>query len=475
MVFSNNFFLLSFLPLFFLAYYISPPKFKNLIALAGSIFFYAWGAPKFIFLLLFSLYIDFYLVKIIYGAKGKERKIALVVSLILNIGLLAYFKYANFFVDNLNVLVSNWGAGGVVDWVIVALPIGISFITFHKITYAIDAYRNVHKPLEKFSDYMLYILMFPHQIAGPIVRFNEIADQIEDTDKKESIDDRLDGMFRFVKGLAKKVIIANALGVVANEIFEMHIGEISTTAAWVGIIAYTFQIYFDFSGYSDMAIGIAKMMGYTFPENFDQPYISQSITEFWRRWHITLGRFMKDYLYIPLGGNKVSKYRLLFNLWIVFLISGLWHGASWTFVVWGAYHGLLLILDRLFLLKIHNKIIRPLSVVLTFLLVMIGWVFFKSPDLQFSFSFIRQLFSFSSNIHTSLELGIRFWFILTIAIMLCFYPLLMNGKTAEDLFFKLRTLKITLVLKTLALLILLLICISDINGSDFNPFIYYRF
>jgi alginate O-acetyltransferase complex protein AlgI len=474
MVFSNNFFLLSFLPLFFLAYYICPPRFKNLVALTASLFFYAWGAPKFIFILLFSLYIDFYLVRIIYGVTGKAKKQALIVSLILNIGLLCYFKYANFFVDNVNALVSTWGAGGIRNWIDVALPIGISFITFHKLTYAIDAYRNVHKPLDKFSDYMLYILMFPHQIAGPIVRFNEIADQIEDPEKKEDADARLEGMFRFVKGLAKKVIIANALGTVATQVFEMQLIDISSSAAWIGIIAYTFQIYFDFSGYSDMAIGIAKMMGYTFPENFDQPYISKSITEFWRRWHITLGRFMKDYLYIPLGGNKVSKYRLLFNLWIVFLISGLWHGASWTFVIWGAYHGLLLIIDRSFLLKVHSKVFKPLSVMLTFLLVMIGWVFFKSPDLHFSFAYIGKLFSFSGNIHTELELGSRFWFILAAAIVICFYPLLIS-RSAIDSFYGLRNLKVALIGRTLILLILLVICISDINGSDFNPFIYYRF
>ena len=475
MVFSSNFFLLAFLPLFLLVYYVCPAKFKNTLFLIASLFFYAWGAPKFIFILLFSLLVDFYLVNFIYKTEGKRKKYALALSVFLSIALLAYFKYSNFFVEDINRLVSCWGANGIVNWTSVALPIGISFITFHKLTYSVDAYRNVHKPLERFSDYVLYILMFPHQIAGPIVRFNEIADQIENRNRQETIDNRLDGMFRFVKGLSKKVIIANCLGTVATHVFDLKIGEISASAAWIGILAYTFQIYFDFSGYSDMAIGLAKMLGFIFPENFNLPYISKSITEFWRRWHITLGRFMKDYLYIPLGGNKVSKFRLLLNLWIVFLISGLWHGASWTFVVWGAYHGFLLIIDRLFLLRVYEKIFRPVSVVITFFLVLIGWVFFKAPDLSFSFSFIGKLFSFSNNINTPLDLDSRFWFIFFVAVTISFFPILKGEKGSFLEKPELQFPKIILILKGVALLVLLVICISDINGSDFNPFIYFRF
>ncbi|MGZ4035702.1 MAG: MBOAT family O-acyltransferase [Bacteroidia bacterium] len=475
MVFSSNFFLLTFLPLFLLAYYTCPAKFKNIVFLIASLFFYAWGAPKFIFVLLFSLFLDFYLVRFIYKSEGKTKKYFLSTSVFLSIALLAYFKYANFFVENINLLASRWGANGITQWTDVALPIGISFITFHKLTYAVDAYRNVHKPLEKFSDYVLYILMFPHQIAGPIVRFNEIADQIENRERQETIDNRLDGMFRFIIGLSKKVIIANCLGTVASHIFDLKIGDISTSAARIGILAYTFQIYFDFSGYSDMAIGLAKMLGFIFPENFNLPYVSGSITEFWRRWHITLGRFMKDYLYIPLGGNKVSKLRLLLNLWIVFLISGLWHGASWTFVIWGAYHGFLLILDRLFFLRFLQKIFQPISIMITFFLVLLGWVFFKSPDLHFSFGFIGQLFSFSSHIHTPLELSPRFWFMLFMAIVFSFYPLLTKERTTIIVKPEQQFPKTVLILKATALLLLLIICISDINGSDFNPFIYFRF
>lgn len=470
MVLSNNFFLLYFLPLFFLAYYISPNKFKNSIALIASIFFYNWGAPMFIFVLLISLFFDYYLVKVIDNSQNKSRKQALIVSIILNIGLLGYFKYSNFFIENINLLLTNCGIKNI-NWTAIALPIGISFITFHKLTYAIDAYRKVHKPLDKFTDYVLYIIMFPHQIAGPIVRFNEIADQILNRDDQYTIDNRLAGMFRFVIGLSKKVLLANPFGNVANTVFAMHLTDMTSATAWIGILAYTFQIYFDFSGYSDMAIGLAKMMGFTFPENFNFPYISQSITEFWRRWHITLGRFMKDYLYIPLGGNKVSKSRLLFNLWIVFLISGLWHGAAWTFIIWGAYHGLLLIIDRLFLIKLTDKLFKPIKIIITFLLVIIGWVFFRAADFNFAIDYIHKLFSFSANTVAQPLFDTRFYSMLIVATVISFYPMFnLSFKTIET-----NWQKTILLTRGLILLCLLVICISDINGSGFNPFIYFRF
>jgi alginate O-acetyltransferase complex protein AlgI len=279
-----------------------------------------------------------------YAVEGKRRKFFLTLSLIFNLGLLIYFKYANFFVENLDSILNSFGLKSVV-WTKIALPIGISFFTFQKITYTVDVFRKVHAPLKKVWDYAFYILMFPHLIAGPIVRFNLIADQIEDREYNETTDNRLTGFFRFTVGLAKKVLIANVLGEQVDKIFALSGGDLTSSLAWIGIVAYTFQIYYDFSGYSDMAIGLARMIGFDFPENFNNPYISQSITEFWRRWHMTLGRFMKDYLYIPLGGNKVSTVRLYFNLWVVFLLSGLWHGAAWNFVLWGAYQGIFLVAD----------------------------------------------------------------------------------------------------------------------------------
>lgn len=337
MVFSSIVFLLYFLPVFLLTYFLVPKKFKNTLILIASIFFYAWGAPKFIFVILITTFLDFHLVKWMDKTSSvTKRKLMLSLSVFINLGLLFYFKYSNFFIENVNEALSVFGVNNI-HWTKLVLPIGISFYTFETITYVVDVYRKTHKPLTNFWDYQLYIILFPKLIAGPIVRYHDLADQI--VDRKETIDDKLIGFYRFALGLGKKVLIANHMGLVADEIFAKDLSELDTMTAWVGSIAYTFQIYFDFSGYSDMAIGLARMMGFKFPENFDNPYTSKSITEFWRRWHMTLGSWMKNYLYIPLGGNKVNNLRLYMNLWLVFLVSGLWHGASWSFIFWGAYHG----------------------------------------------------------------------------------------------------------------------------------------
>lgn len=471
MVFSNNFFLLVFLPFFLATYFLAAKNLKNTIALIASLFFYAWGAPSFIFILLFSLLIDFYLVELIHISENKLKKYFLTITVIINIAMLGYFKYANFFVTELNGLFKVLNFKFNIEWTQVILPIGISFITFHKLTYAIDTYRNQHVPLKSFSNYLLYILMFPHQIAGPIVRYSEIAEQIKHREEAYNIDNYFFGAYRFVIGLSKKVLIANTLGEVANNVFALPINDINTATAWIGILAYTFQIYFDFSGYSDMAIGLARIMGFTFPENFNLPYISQNITEFWRRWHITLGRFMKDYLYIPLGGNKVSKTRNFFNLWLVFLVSGLWHGASWTFVIWGAYHGLLLILDRVILIKITSYLFKPIQTLITFLFVMIGWVFFKANTIAFSLSYIGKMFvPFNGDIPV-IETTTKFWFILFIAFLICVLPMVKVYNT----FLKFQKAWVTIFLKGIILILLFILCVIGINSSGFNPFIYYRF
>jgi len=338
MVFSSVVFLLYFLPLFLLVYYLTPAKLKNYVILLFSIAFYAWGAPLFVFAVIGSTSINFYIVKwmSMEGNKSVKRYL-LALSVIINLGLLAYFKYANFFIENVNGLLLHLNIGSPVEWTRVILPIGISFFTFQSLTYSVDIFRNVHKPLEKLSDYILYIMMFPQMIAGPIVRFNWIADQI--TNRRETNDDRLLGFYRFIIGLAKKVLIANVMGAEADRIMALDIATIDSTTAWFGILAYTFQIYFDFSGYSDMAIGIGRMLGFKFPENFNNPYISGSITEFWRRWHMTLGAWMRDYLYIPLGGSRVkTQGRLYFNLGFVFLVSGLWHGTDFWIFLFIRYH-----------------------------------------------------------------------------------------------------------------------------------------
>src|SRR3984957_349801 len=353
MLFSSILFLLFFLPAFLITYYIADKKYKNIVILAFSIFFYSWGAPRFIFVILCTTLLDFYLVKLMnQSANRLHRRLMLTLSVSVNLGLLFYFKYSNFFIDNVNRFLYHTIGHGHINWVKLILPLGISFYTFETITYVVDVYRKVHKPLDKFWDYLLYILLFPKLIAGPIIRYHEIADQINDRSANDTIDDKLTGFYRFIIGLSKKVLIANQLGLQADIIFSSNYHTLNSGIAWIGALAYTFQIYFDFSGYSDMALGLGRMMGFKFPENFNNPYISQSITEFWRRWHISLGNWMRNYLYIPLGGNRVkSSSRLYFNLWIVFIASGLWHGASWNFVIWGAWHGTFLVMERIFLNK----------------------------------------------------------------------------------------------------------------------------
>lgn len=472
MVFSSTLFLLYFLPIFLLLYHIVPKSWKNYVILFASILFYAWGAPKFLFVIFSAIIITFYLVKGISRTDNEKKKNCFAfMAIFVNLGLLAYFKYANFFVDSINFLISSFGLKPM-KWLEVALPIGISFYTFHSVTYVIDVYRKVHNPFDKLTNYMIYIMAFPHMIAGPIVRFNTIADQIANRD--ETIDEKLLGFYRFSIGLAKKVLIANVMASQADAIFNGNILELSTPNAWLGIIAYTFQIYFDFSGYSDMAIGLARMMGLKFPENFDLPYTSKSITEFWRRWHMTLGLFMKDYLYIPLGGNRVNKRKMYFNLWIVFLMSGLWHGASWTFVIWGAYHGLFLILDKMFMLKFLKKIGGFASTVLTFLVVMIGWVLFRSDTIAFAVTYIGKLFSFTGA-QDFLPMP-AFTIMLVFSVIFAFFSSFKYGNKIKDFFFNKETytIKQNICLSLMAI-VLLFLSISFVVSSDFNPFIYYRF
>ena len=473
MVFSSSLFLLYFFPIFLIVYFLLPTKLKNGFLLLASIAFYAWGAPQFVFIVLVSLAADFYLVGWMYNCRGKKRKLLVSLSVLLNIGMLAWFKYANFGVENLNNLLGTLGFTEL-NWTAIVLPIGISFFSFQKVTYSVDVYRNVHRPLQKLTDYAMYILMFPQLIAGPIVRFNEIADQIEDRKQMETIDNRLTGFFRFVIGLSKKVLIANVLGEQADLIFELSQNDLTTPLAWIGVTAYAFQIYFDFSGYSDMAIGIGRMIGFRFPENFNNPYISQSITEFWRRWHMTLGRFMKDYLYIPLGGNKVSTARLYFNLWVVFALSGLWHGAAWTFVVWGVFHGLFLILDRLFLLRFYKMIGKVPAVIITFIITLVGWVFFRSETLPDAFFFIGKMFSFDFR-ETHIFLDRQFYSILLLAFVFSFFGIVNSIETWQKRVLAIKQKNSTILLMVVLSVVFFVISLASITSSGFNPFIYFRF
>lgn len=475
MVFSSSIFLLYFLPLFFLFYYISDVKYKNWIALVASLIFYGFGAPKFLFIIFFSVIIDFFIVKRIdISQSQKEKKWLLFGSIVLNIGLLAYFKYANFFVDNLNYILWRLGVEGI-TWTKIILPIGISFYTFQKLSYSIDIYRGKSKRLNSIADYLLFILIFPQLIAGPIVRYNEIAVEITDRKANETTENRLLGFYRFIIGLSKKVLIANTLGSVVDTIFATPVDDIGTLTSWLGIIAYSFQIYFDFSGYSDMAIGIGRMIGFNFPENFNNPYTSQSITEFWRRWHMTLGNWMRDYLYIPLGGNRVkTKFRLYFNLWFVFVISGLWHGSSWNFVVWGAFHGFFLILDRLFLIKLTSKIGKIPRVILTYIITLIGWVIFRAETLPLAIKYIRNLFRIDGNLFPD-YLTNQFKVTLIVAAFFAFFTLLKVGLNLEKkIFYSSYSIKQHIVTGIFAAFFFI-ICISFITKGGFNPFIYFRF
>lgn len=474
MVFSSSLFLLYFLPFFLIVYLLLPRSLKNFFVLLVSIAFYGWGAPVLVFMVLASLIIDFYLVAALDRSSRPRKRLLLGFSVVLNIGLLLYFKYANFFVDNINLILNNFGFEKV-SWTKVALPIGISFFTFQKLTYSVDVYRKVHAPLKSLVDYMMYILMFPQLIAGPIVRYHEIADQIEDRRANENIDNRLTGFFRFVVGLSKKVLIANVLGEQVDKIFALEESALTPQLAWIGIIAYAFQIYYDFSGYSDMAIGLGRMIGFDFPENFNNPYISRSISEFWRRWHITLGRFMRDYLYIPLGGNRVQTVRrLYFNLALVFIISGFWHGAAWNFVVWGAFHGLFLILDRLFLLKLLDKIGKYPSIIFTFFITLIGWVLFRAESLSAAWVYLKAMFVHTGNI-SLVNLDREFWTILIIAGIFAFWGMLPKIENWQAWIYSKDQRSRNILIMSLLSILFFIISLAAITTSGFNPFIYFRF
>lgn len=475
MVFSSALFLVYFFPVVFTLYFLMPKALKNVFLLAASIGFYMWGAPKFIFAILGTTTLDFFLVQTLHNSPTeKKRKLFLVLSLCLNVGMLFYFKYCNFFIDNVNSLLHCFTTKEI-HWTKIILPIGISFYTFESLTYVIDVYRRVHKPLQNFWHYQLYIILFPKLIAGPIIRYHEISDQITGRLGKEKADDILTGFFRFVIGLSKKVLIANTMAAVADDVFKTGINDLNTPYAWIGMLAYTFQIYFDFSGYSDMAIGMGKMLGFKFPENFNNPYTSTSITEFWRRWHMTLGSWMKNYLYIPLGGNKVdSKKRLYFNLWLVFLLSGFWHGAAWTFIFWGVYHGLLLVIERLFLLRVYEKMGKILPMLITFVLVAFGWVFFRADSFKYAAKFILKLFSFDfKTMFVFLENDFIFYFILSV--LFSFITFFTFGKKLQNLFYSSTYSNTGYLVGVLLSVTFFFLCLASITSSTFNPFIYFRF
>ncbi len=375
MVFSSLTFLFVFLPVVFIIYYAVPKRAKNVVILVSGLLFYAWGEPIYVLAMILSTFIDYTAGRLIdkYDDKPKIRTICLIVSLVMNIGLLGTFKYLGFLINSVN----GW-FGLSIPNPNLPLPIGISFFTFQSMSYTIDLYRRNIKVQKSAVSFMAFVTLFPQIVAGPIVRYEDVQNELDN----RSVTEKMlgDGISRFITGLGKKVLIANNIGMLWTQVKGMDYGELSAVTAWLGILAFTFQIYFDFSGYSDMAIGLGKMMGFNFPENFNYPYMSHSISEFWRRWHITLGAWFRSYIYIPLGGNRKGLPRTIINLLIVWAVTGIWHGASWNFMLWGVYFGVLIIIERLFMGKVLEKIPSFFSWLYTVVLVVFGGVMFEAVD-----------------------------------------------------------------------------------------------
>lgn len=466
MVFSSTIFLCVYLPLVLLGYYICPKKGKNLFLLIVSLIFYAWGEPKYVFLMIFSILVNyvFGLLMDKHRENKKRLKLLLVISVIIDLGLLSVFKYTDFIITNIN---SVFGAG--FDLLNIALPIGISFYTFQAMSYTIDVYRDDVRVQRNLIDFGMYITMFPQLIAGPIVRYSDVQDQL--AVRNVTTADFSEGIMRFVVGLGKKVLLANQMGAVWTQIYALG-GDISALMAWTGAAAYTFQIYFDFSGYSDMAIGLGRMFGFKFPENFRYPYESVSITDFWRRWHITLSTWFKEYLYIPLGGNRRGLARQALNLLIVWTLTGFWHGAGWNFVMWGLYYFAILFIEKLFLLKALDKLPRLFRHAYALLLIVIGWVIFASDDVSVMLPYLGSMFGANDALG-----GMDVYTLLTRAALMVICCVASTelprrlfvtaaGKMNEKAAF---TVKSVLTLTLLALSVVFLI------GDSYNPFLYFRF
>jgi alginate O-acetyltransferase complex protein AlgI len=472
MVFSSLIFLFAFLPLCLLLYYAIPRNsYRNVLLVAMSLFFYAWGEPKWISIMLLCTLVNYITGILAEKHRGKwQSKAALAASLIINLGALGFFKYAGFLMSNLNYL-----TGLSISFADIALPIGISFYTFQSMSYVIDVYRGEVEAQRSYWKLLLYVSMFHQLIAGPIVRYKDIAAEIEN--RKVTLDAFSAGVSRFVAGLGKKVILANTAGGLSALFLNIPAADMSVLGGWYGIILFAIQIYFDFSGYSDMAIGLGKMFGFTYKENFDYPYISKSATEFWRRWHISLGTFFRDYLYIPLGGNRHHHIR---NLIIVWLLTGLWHGASWNFILWGLYYGLLIILEKLFLEKLLKKLPVVFNHFYLLLAVLVGWVFFYYTDLSRVAGLLGVLFGVNGNPLVNTELSITFLnnvIFLVIAVLAC-TPLAKILNQKINILATKHTKALTVYREGIIPLLnagLLLVSVLHLVGQSYNPFLYFRF
>ena len=456
MVFSSLIFIFRFLPVFIAVYYITPYKYKNLCILIFSLFFYSFGEPKYFPIMISSIIID-YIVSILIQRNFKNKakcKVLLLVSIIFNMGILIYFKYANFFIENINLLFKSS-----IDKISLTLPLGISFYTFQTLSYPIDVYKGKVEAEKNVIDFGAFVSLFPQLIAGPIVKYSDINKEIKNRSINMSNFEL--GLEEFIIGLSKKVLIANNIGMLWSEISSKDLINISTPLAWFGIIAFSFQIYFDFSGYSSMAIGLGKMIGFNFPINFNFPYISRSITEFWRRWHITLGSWFKEYVYIPLGGNKVNKIRVFFNLLIVWFLTGFWHGAEYTFILWGLYFFTLIYIEKIFLgetLKRHVIF----SHLYTIFFLIIGWCIFAITDIATLGIYINKMFTW--DFKSDWIYYIRNYFIVIILCIISSTPLVLKIYN-----------KMNKVIKSIIIVLLFMLSIAYLVDSSYNPFLYFRF
>lgn len=462
MIFSSTLFLFIFLPVTLLVYYLIPQRYvmaRNVELLIASLVFYAWGEPINVFLMLISIMVN-YIFGLLLDATEKTsgRRTIVWFSVAFNLGMLFFFKYFNFF------------TGYRFDPI--ALPIGISFFTFQIMSYTIDVYRKHVAAQSNVFKLGLYISLFPQLIAGPIVRYIDVAEELDH--RTTSVSEAFAGVSRFSVGLAKKVVISNTVALLADKIFEMDVANISSATAWLGAIAYTLQIYFDFSGYSDMAIGIGWMLGFHFPDNFNYPYISTTVQDFWRRWHMTLSTWFKDYLYIPLGGNRKGKWRTYLNLLIVFACTGFWHGASFNFLAWGLYHGFFLVIERIGFKKILDRLPRAVGRLYTLLIVIIGWVLFRADNLTLAWQYVCSMFRFTNWGWLKAVAQLEGYSLIILVLAIVFsIPIVPWAKN------KLQVLPngevVTSSLSGVLALGLLALSIFCLTGSDYNPFIYFRF
>ena len=470
MVFSDLFFLFAFLPAFALCYLLFK-RWRNEVLVIFSLIFYAWGEPAYVFLMLASVVVNYFVGLAIDRNKEKRRKTALVVGLVFNLGVLATFKYASFLVDSFNTLLSYFNLSPLTSHLSIPLPIGISFYTFQSISYLIDVYRTTTPVQRRFKNLLLYISMFPQLIAGPIVRYGTVAHEIDD--RHVDIHDVAEGMMRFLRGLGKKVILANQLSEISSQLLTgSGLEHLSTMGSWVGIVAFTLQIYFDFSGYSDMAIGIGRCLGFHFNENFNHPYCCDSITDFWRRWHISLGTFFRDYLYIPLGGNR--RHQAL-NILIVWMLTGFWHGASWNFLLWGVFYGLIVMIEKYTLLKVIKRIPKVLLHVYSLLLVIIGWGIFYFEDFAQMRHFFRAFFCKAEDFSDFAALNTlsSYGWLWVVAILFCL-PIRewLNGKTTS---WTGQHPTVLLIARSIVALLLLTVSVALLVGATNNAFLYTRF